>query len=234
MHLRPLTAIAGTVRGIATAMRARPKLFGLVALGVLVFNLVAPVLILSIARKPLEHVTINPWLSRLPEYLASSGVPLRRKLEFLSNLALFWFTAENPMGVEWGFVVDVPAVARIVFTSVLFGAYFALWFYRRDQLRHCGRWMSAGRHGGVAGALTSVLGLSAGPCSVAGCGVPLLPVVGLAFTGLPTETLKLFKEVSRVATAIVLFAMTLGVGWLGWLAGAIPQESEPDRASREA
>lgn len=135
MRFRLLTLIVRTAQGIATAVRARPKVFGAVALGVLVFNLVAPIAILSIARKPVEHVTINPWLSRLPEYLASGHVPLRRKMEFLSNMALFWFTAENPMGVEWGFVVDVPAVIRIVFTSILFGAYFALWFHRREQVR---------------------------------------------------------------------------------------------------
>lgn len=226
MRFRLLTPIVRTAQGIATAVRARPKVFGAVALGVLVFNLVAPVAILSVARKPVEHVTINPWLSRLPEYVASSGVPLGQKLKFLSNLALFWFTAENPMGVEWGFVVDVPAVVRIIFTSVLFGAYFALWLHRRGQVRHCGWGMSASRRGGVAAALTSVLGLSAGPCSVAGCGVPLLPVVGLAFTGLPTETLKLFKEASRVATAVVLFAMTLGVAYLGWLVGATSKDRE--------
>lgn len=85
--------------------------------------------------------------------------------------------------------------------------------------------MSASRHGGIAGALTSVLGLSAGPCSVAGCGVPLLPVLGLAFTGLPTDTLKLFKELSRIVTSIVLFAMTLGVAWLGWLVSATPRHN---------
>lgn len=129
------------------------------------------------------------------------------------------------MGVEWGFVVDVPAVVRIVFTSLLFGAYFALWFHRRGQQRTCGWGMSASRHGGIAGALTSVLGLSAGPCSVAGCGVPLLPVLGLAFTGLPTDTLKLFKELSRIVTSIVLFAMTLGVAWLGWLVSATPRHN---------
>lgn len=226
MRLRPLAPVARIARGVTAGIRSRPRLFGVVALAVAVFNVVAPVVVLSIARKPVQHVTINPWLSRLPEYLAKSDVPLGRKLEFLSNMALVWFTAENPMGVEWGFVVDVPAVLRIIFTSVLFGAYFALWFHRRDQVRQCGWGMSVSRHGGVAGALTSVLGLSAGPCSVAGCGVPLLPVLGLAFTGLPTETLKLFTKLSRVITPIVLFAMTLGVAWLGWLVSATPKESQ--------
>lgn len=56
--------------------------------------------------------------------------------------------------------------------------------------------------------------------------MPLLPVVGLAFTGLPTETLKLFKEASRVATAVVLVVMTLGVAYLGWLLGAASKDRE--------
>lgn len=222
-----LNAVGKAGRGIAVAIRARWKVFAAVALGVFVLNLFLPVLVLSIARKPVEHFTINPWLSRLPEYLASGDVPLGRKLEFLSNVALLWFTAENPMGVEWGFIVDVPSLVRMIFTSLLFGAYFALWFHRRDQVKQCGWGMSASRHGGMAGALTSVLGLSTGPCSVAGCGVPVLPVLGLAFTGLPTDTLKLFKEASRVATAVVLLAMTLGVAYFSWLVSGSATETRP-------
>ncbi len=226
-------AVWRAASGITAAVRARPKTFAAVAFGVFVFNLFVPVLVLSLARKPVEHVTVNPWLSRLPEYLASSDVPLGRKLEFLSNLALLWFTAQNPVGVEWGFVVDVRSLLRIIFTSLVFGAYFALWFSRRDQLRHCGWGMRAGRRGGVAGALTSVLGLSTGPCSVAGCGVPVLPVLGLAFTGASgasTDTLRLFAEISRVATAVMLVAMTLGVAWLGRSWGAWTSSSAQPRA----
>lgn len=83
--------------------------------------------------------------------------------------------------------------------------------------------MSASRHGGVAGALTSILGLSQGPCSVAGCGVPVLPVIGLAFTWASTETLKLFATASRVATTVVLLTMTLGVAYVGWRVSANPR-----------
>lgn len=192
-------------------------------MGVFVLNLFLPVVVLSLARKPVDSFTFNPWLSRLPEWLASGEVPPTRKLEFLSGLALAWFSAEsdNPMvGREWGFVVDVPSLVRFIFTSLLFGAYFALWFARRDQMKYCGWGPRAGRHGGVVGAFTSVLGFSTGPCSVVGCGVPVLPVVGLAFTGLSTDTLKLFSEVSRLAVAVVLVAMTIGVAYFGWLVGA--------------
>ena len=88
--------------------------------------------------------------------------------------------------------MDVPSFVRFIFTSLLFGVYFAPWFHRRDQVKHCGLEPRAGRRAGVVGMLTSVLGFSTGPCSVVGCGVPVLPVVGLAFTGLSTDTLKVF------------------------------------------
>jgi hypothetical protein len=220
--------LANAVRGIAAAVRARWMVFAAVALGVFVLNLFLPVVVLSLARKPVDSFTFNPWLSRLPEWLASGNVPITRKFEFLSNLALAWFSAEadNPtVGREWGFIVDVPSLVRFIFTSLLFGAYFALWFYRREQVKDC-EWRSrVGRHGGVVGALTSVLGFTTGPCSVVGCGVPVLPVVGLALAGLSTDTLKFLAELSRVAVAVVLVAMTLAVAYFGWLVGAPARRS---------
>lgn len=229
-----LSAVGEAGRGIAVAIRARWKVFAAVAFGFFAFNLFLPVVMLSLARKPVDSFTFNPWLSRLPEWLASGNVPITRKFEFLSTLALAWFSAEadNPVaGREWGFVVDVPSLVRFIFTSLLFGAYFALWFYRRDRVRDC-RWAPrASRHGGVAGALTSVLGFTTGPCSVVGCGVPVLPVVGLAFTGLSTGTLKFLAELSGVAVAVVLGAMTLGVAYFGWVVGADRGESRSPRAS---
>lgn len=216
-----LSAIGRTVGGIGAAIRARPKVFGGVALGVFVLNLFLPVAVLSLARKPVDYFTFNPWLSRLPEYLASSQDSLAKKLGFLSNMALAWFISNSPIeGVEWGFIIDVPSLVRFLFTAFLFGAYFALWFTRRDQVRQYGWGMSATRYGGVGGAVTSVLGFTTGACSVMGCGVPVLPVVGLALTGLSSATLTFFSQLSRVATAFVLFTMTLGVVWLGWLVGA--------------
>ena len=229
---RLVTPIAKTISGVVAAIRARPKVFGAVALGVFVLTLLLPVVVLSLARGPFTHVTLNPWLSRLPEWLASSEVPLTRKLEFLSDLALAWVIANNPGGeVEWGFIVDVPSLARFIFTSLLFGAYFALWLYRRDQLRHRGWGMKVGQTGGVAGALTSVLGVSTNACSVMGCGVPILPVVGLALTGVSSGMLAFLGELARVGTAVLLFAMTVGVAWLGWLVSVGMEVGRPSRAS---
>jgi hypothetical protein len=74
----------------------------------------------------------------------------------------------------------------------------------------------------MAGAVTSVLGFSTGPCSVVGCGAPVLPVVGLAFAGLTSGTLAFLASLSRVATTVVFLALVGSVAYLGWRAGAGP------------
>lgn len=220
MAFRLVQAIATTIRGIAAGIRGQTKILAAVALAAFVLSLVLPVIVLSAARKPVDYFTFNPWLSRLPEYLASADEPLGRKVAFLSQMAILWFSADNPVeGVEWGFILDVPSLGQLLLTSLLFGVYFALWFHRRDQTWHCGWGARAGRHGGVAGTLTSVLGVSTTPCSVLGCGVPVLPVVGMAVTGVSSGTLQFFASFSRVAIAVVLVGTTAGVVWLGWLIG---------------
>jgi len=199
-------AVALTFRGIATAIRARWKtVLGVTAI-VSVFNLAAPVAILSIARRPADYFTFNPWLSRLPDYLRSDE-PLEKKLSFLGNMAIAWVSADNHVeGIDWGFIIDVPTLAQILVTSLVFGTYFALLSYARRT----------GFKAGAAGAATTVFGLTTGPCTLAGCGVPVLPVVGLAFTGLTSGTLVLLTLLSRISLAVVLSAMTLAVIWLGW------------------
>ena len=225
-----LTGIAQTLRGILAALRARTGLLLAVMTAVALFNLAAPIAILSLVRRPPDFFTFNPWLPRLPEYLASDQ-PLSRKLDFLSNMAIAWVSADDKGGqeVDWGFVVDVPTVGRILLTASLFGAFFALWSYRRREGQACGVAFKAARPAGVAGAATSVLGLTTGPCTLAGCGLPVLPVVGLAFSGLSSGTLTLFSTVSRIVFAAVLAAMALAVLWLGWRAGAAtaPRSSPP-------
>lgn len=228
MFGRAVKVVTDTVRGIGRGVRARPKVFGAVALGVFLLDLFLPVVVLSIFRKPVDYFTFNPWLSRLPEWLASGQATLGRKLEFLSQLAVAWFISESPIeGVEWGFIVDVPSLALFLFTGVLFGTYFALWVYRRDQAQACGWGPRISRQGGIAGALTSVLGFSTLPCSVMGCGVPVLPVIGLAVTGISSGTLAFFADLSRVAIRVVLTAMILGVAYFGWLVGSTLDEGRP-------
>jgi hypothetical protein len=210
-----VAAIGQTLRGIGVGLRAGKRVVLAVTGAVFVFNLVAPVAILSIARRPPDFITFNPWLPRLPEYLASEE-PLARKLSFLSQMAIAWVSADNKVeGIDWGFIVDVPTLARIVLTSLVFGAYFALWSYRRRQ----GASLKAARPAGVAGAMTSVFGLTTGPCTLAGCGVPVLPVVGLAFTGLSTATLTMLTMLSRLSFVVILSLMGLAVVWFGWRIG---------------
>ena len=215
-----VSAITRVLNGIGAAIRARWKTFLVVAAGVFALDLSLPPLVLSWSRKPWDYFAFNPWLKKLPGFLLSSEATLQRKLEFLPNLALFWFSADGPYGAEWGFAVTVADLGRFVLMSLLFGAYFALWFYRRDRLIPT-RWgVRTARQGGVAGALASTLGLSTGPCTVTGCGAPVIPVLGLAFTGLSSGTLVLLAELSKVSTAIVLVAITLGVAYLGWTVGS--------------
>ena len=231
----PDGTIARTWRGVAAAVRTRPLTVVTIAAAVFVLDVMVPPLVLSLARKPWTFFTFNPWLKRLPEYLVSAA-PLSQKLDFLSRVALFWFSADGDYGApEWGFAVDTTDVLRFVAMSVLIAVYFALWLRARDL----GRPRAAHhRAGGVAGALVGALGLSTGPCSVVGCGAPVLPVVGLAFAGLSSGTLALLSALSRVIGAVVLIGLGAGVVYLAWRVGAYrlpvtwrPGESEP-RASR--
>ncbi len=217
------SAVRRVFAGIAAAVRARPKTFAGVGIAVFALDVFLPPLVLSLTRKPWDYFSFNPWLKRLPEYLLSSDATLKRKLEFLPNLALFWFSADGYFGPEWGFTVTVSDLFRFIAMSFLFGAYFALWFYRRDRLAQFGWGARTARQGGMVGALTSTLGLSTAPCTVTGCGAPVIPVLGLAFTGLPSGTLLLLAELSKISTAIVLTAISLGVAYLGWLVGAPPR-----------
>ena len=218
---RFFTAVTKSIGGLVAAIRTRPKVFMAVGLSVFIFNVFLPPVFLSLTRKPWDYFSFNPWLSKLPDYLVSTDVSLQSKLEFIPNLALFWFSANDRIGfVEWGFSVDVSDLLRFVFTSFIAGAYFALWFYLRHQVLQC-RWTGENsRRFGIAGALTSILGLSTGPCSVMGCGAPVLPVIGLAFVGLSSGTLKLLAVLSKFSTAVVLSAMTFAVAYFGWTASA--------------
>jgi hypothetical protein len=209
-------AVVTAWRGIFAAVRARPVAFLTIAGAVLALNVWLPPLVLALTRKPWTYFAFNPWLKKLPEFVVS-GEPLEKKLDFLSRVALFWFTADGPYGVpEWGFAVDSMDLLRFVLMAVLVGTYGALWLHARQQGRVVGWRASATRSGGVVGAFASVLGLSTGPCSVVGCGAPVLPVVGLVFTGLSSGTLAVLSVSSRIAAAGVLVLLSAAVACLGW------------------
>ncbi len=211
-----------TLRGVGRALRLRTGVFIAAAAGVLALELLLPPVVLSIVRKPVDYFAFNAWLPELPAYIVSSDVLLQRKLEFLPNLALFWFSADSPYGgVDWGFAVTVSDLMRFLLLAALFGAYFVLVFQWRDMAPAASR-AGLRRGGGVLGALVSALGISTGGCTVMGCGAPVLPVIGLAFVGLSSGALVLLAQLSRVATWAVFIAATLGVIVLGWRTGAPP------------
>lgn len=202
------------LRGVWTALAAHPGVFASVTLAVAALNVIAPVAILSAVRKPLDYYTFNPWLKRLPEWLASDEATFGEKLAKLPELALFWFSAGSSYGgAEWGFAVDVADLGRILLISALFGLYFALWRrYRNLTPRN----VKALHRGGLAGAAATMFGISTGACSVTGCGAPVLPVLGLAFVGLESGTLHFLAQSSRVATLALFAVLILAVGYLGW------------------
>ena len=208
-----------TIRGIWNAVRARPAALLLVAAAVLALDVMLPPLVLSVARGPWTYFTFNPWLKRLPEYLASPA-PWRDKWDFISGVALFWFSADGPYGQpEWGFAVDASDAARFLVTAGLIAVYAVLWLDRRAAGALPGWRATAGKSGGVLGGFAGVLGLSTGPCSVVGCGAPVLPVLGLVFAGLSSGTLAWLSQLSRVSAVLVIAALLVAIAWLGWHAG---------------
>jgi hypothetical protein len=208
------------IRGILRAMGEYPRVFVTVALAVVTLSILGPPAVLSLARKPVDYFTFNPWIRHFPAYIVSPTIPLSQKIEKVPAFALFWFSSDSPYGgTEWGFAVDVTDIARIVLLASLFGAYFALLAHCRAIGPPPGAALSAGRRGGVAGMLTSVVGLSTGPCSVMGCGAPVIPVIGLAFAGLSSGTLAFLSSLSRITSILVLLALAAAVTVLGWQAG---------------
>ena len=207
-------------RGIAGALRSRPGVAASAAAVVFALDLFLPPALLSFVRKPVDYFTFNAWLPSLPAYFLRDDVPIQQKLDFIPNLALFWFSADSPFGgVDWGFAVTVSDLLRILLLSLLFGIYFALVFHNRDLTPSAGTRASFGRGGGATGALASVLGVSTGGCTVVGCGAPMLPVVGLAFVGLSSGTLVFLAELSRVSTVVIFAAVAAGIAYLAWRAG---------------
>lgn len=218
-----MNAIKRLLRGIGAALRSRPWLFGAIALGVFALDILVPPLVLTLARKPVTAFTINPWLPNLAEYLRSGRGSLWERLEKTWGLALFWFSSDNSFGLEWGFAVTSADLARFAVMSLLVALYFALWAERRARFAVAPWGRGARGSGGVLGALGGIFGLSTGGCTVMGCGAPVLPVIGLAFVGLSSTTIKWMSDLSTIATALVLGGLAAAVVWLGWSLGEPPR-----------
>ena len=209
--------LGGPIATIWRAIRARPWVFLGVALAVIALDIFLPVFVLSTFRKPYDHFSFNPWLAHAPQWALSPAVPLARKVEFLSDVSLFWFIASSPYDApEWGFSVGMQDLIRFLYMGLIFGAYFALWSYARG-LRSGGVVGQGGPRGGFTGAMLSTMGLFTSPCSVAGCGAPVLPVLGLTLQGLTSGTLAALTSLSQLVSQIVLYGVTLAVGVLAWI-----------------
>src|SRR5262249_27854094 len=131
--------------GIGRAVRARPGVFALVALAAFAAHVAVPPLLLSLVRKPIDFFTFNPWLAKLPGYVGAGPGAVAERIERAWNVALFWFSSDNPYGIEWGFAVTTADLARFAAMSLLIGAYFAAWVQQRGALGARG-WSSG--HGG--------------------------------------------------------------------------------------
>jgi hypothetical protein len=200
---------------------ARPRLFAVVTVGMLLLHVFVPPIVLSLARQPVDYFAFNPWLASLPSFLVSHDVTLQRKLQAVWKLPLFWFSSSNLYGIDWGFTVDVTDLFRFVVTSALIGTYFALWSYQRA--RPAPAWRVRATRGGMLGSFVSVLGLSTGPCSVMGCGAPVMPVLGLAFAGLSSTTVAALSLLSSVVGVALIGLLAVAVGALGWAVGRAEQ-----------
>jgi len=211
--------VADALSGIGSGMRRRRTVFWLVTAIVFVMHIAVPPIVLSVARKPVDYFTFNPWLRRLPEFVMSGPGALGQRLAKVWDLAIFWFSSDNPYGIEWGFAVTSADLGRFALMALLIGAYFALWVHLRTQTRMSGWRMQATVQGGAVGAVASVCGLATGGCTVMGCGAPVLPVVGLAFAGLSSGTLKWMSELSTIGTTVAMLGLTIGVVYLGWQIG---------------
>src|SRR5579875_1994072 len=202
-------ALARVRRGIASALRAHRGAFVGAIVVVFLLNLVLPLLVLSLARKPWDYFSVNPWLHNAPHWILADPAPLGQKLAFLYQAALFGFAATTADIVRWAAV------------SLLFGMYFALWIHHRRSCAVRGKGATPVAKSGVAGVALTTLGFSTLPCSVAGCGAPVLPVLALALTGLSSVTLSWINTVSRAAFALAVLGVAAGVVYLGWREGEV-------------
>src|SRR2546427_11987206 len=79
--------MARMLQATVRAIRRRAVVFVLVVAAIAALNLVLPPLVLSVARKPYDYFSINPWLHNLPSWLASGEATASRKVDFVWNVA---------------------------------------------------------------------------------------------------------------------------------------------------
>jgi hypothetical protein len=86
----PPRRVGLTIRGIGLAILDRPGIFVGVAPGVLADDLLLPILILSLARGPFTHPTINPGCPGCRRGDARPTFSWTLKLRLVFAMALAW------------------------------------------------------------------------------------------------------------------------------------------------
>src|SRR2546427_2617628 len=172
--------MARMLQATVRAIRRRAVVFVLVVAAIAALNLVLPPLVLSVARKPYDYFSINPWLHNLPSWLRSGEATAGRKLDFVWNAAVLWFVASGQSDApEWGFTATVSDFARWILIGVLFGTYFTLWLERRACARgHRRPPRGRGWRGGGGGGRLGSPGAPPRPRRGARRGAPPLPAPG--------------------------------------------------------
>ena len=186
---RFFAAAAKSIAGIVAAISARPTVFAAVSLSVFILNVLLP---RSFFPSPASPGIISRSILGFRNCRSTSAQamsPFKASLSFFpSRPVLVQRQRSNwvcGMGIHCGRQRPVEVRLHLL--------------HRRVRILRSGfiigiRWLQCGwtgensRRFGIAGALMSILGLSTGPCSVMGCGAPVLPVIGLAFVGLSSGT----------------------------------------------
>src|SRR3989442_503104 len=94
--------MARMLQATVRAIRRRAGVFVLVVAAIAALHLVLPPLVLSVARKPYDYFSINPWLPNLPSWLASREANASRKADFLRNAAGLGVVASGGVGGRGG------------------------------------------------------------------------------------------------------------------------------------
>src|SRR5256885_15557856 len=127
--------MARVLQATVRAIRRRAGVFVLVVAAIAALNLVLPPLVLSVARKPYDYFSINPWLHNLPSWLASGEATASRKVDFVWNVAVLWVVASGGDDAGGGGVSVTGAdVRRRGLMGVVFAASLSLWVERRPRL----------------------------------------------------------------------------------------------------
>src|SRR5436309_14822547 len=120
--------MARMLQATVRAIRRRAVVFVLVVAAIAALNLVLPPLVLSVARKPYDYFSINPWLHNLPSWLAYGEATASRKVDVVWNVAVLWIVASGEYDAAgWGCSVTVAGGARWHLLGVILRDSVSMW-----------------------------------------------------------------------------------------------------------